>query len=634
MTESGFQPYSDRFTRAFETAHQLHRHQLRKGTPNSYLSHILAVTALVIENGGDEDEVIAALLHDGPEDAGGRQTLEEIREEFGDGVADIVEHCTDAFEDPKPEWWTRKLGYHEKLRNASASALLVSVADKVHNAEATAEDLRTLGPGVWDRFKEGRDGPLWNYARLLEIYREKSPSGSRDLVDRLERALDSLFESEAEKVLARFFDPSSLMPAGSPTLRVVSGAVCTGKSRFIREQLNSGYVHLDAPRIFLAMCRGQVLDFPGELEEKMEGLGRSVARRAIEERRNIVVELIGQDNKPLELMLKQLKACGYEIKFDTLTCDVEVALERNRQRGEDNISAYYAEGFHLRWLIEESAECARAQNAGTSKSRKKRGASGSSSKRKAAIRKYAGSTVGKLRSCLQRSLDVPEETTEIAALPGAQEITRNGPAERGYGDFLVPVESARLTRCLRELSVREGISFLGHVFRAGVGGNGTLFAIPEGMTIRATDPDLESTLEQLAPAISAFEGKQCFRAYLEASLLIREISEFGAWWHGLSWGPHVIVDSNPLGSEPEDSTPARLSQLSEPDQWQWSDPIPVDWRWSVELGDGGGATVRFITHQPVGRETFILHTDRYQAGSWLPESSKRVLGSGPSGIIF
>jgi (p)ppGpp synthase/HD superfamily hydrolase len=172
--------------------HRLHRTQPRKGTTNPYIAHLLAVTANVIESGGDEDEAIAALLHDGPEDQGGAKTLKEIRREFDDRVADIVEHCSDTFEDPKPEWWTRKRLYHDKLRAASPSVLLVSVADKVHNAEATANDLEVDGPEVWSRFKKGREGSLWNYATLLEIYREKAPSKAAALVDRLERALKSL----------------------------------------------------------------------------------------------------------------------------------------------------------------------------------------------------------------------------------------------------------------------------------------------------------------------------------------------------------------------------------------------------------------------------------------------------------
>ncbi len=193
----------DRLEAAFDFAVELHDGQLRKQVPGEepgdgipYISHLMAVAALVLEHGGDEDEAIAALLHDGPEDQGGEATLEEIRQRFGERVAKTVEECTDTLEQPKPEWWARKREYHRNLRRASSSALLVSLADKVHNAESTLADVRGRGERVWDRFTQGRAGALWNYAKLLAIYRERASGRAVRLVDRLEWALDGLFEDE------------------------------------------------------------------------------------------------------------------------------------------------------------------------------------------------------------------------------------------------------------------------------------------------------------------------------------------------------------------------------------------------------------------------------------------------------
>ena len=347
----------ERLAEACAFAFELHGHQVRKQAGNEdsadgipYISHLMAVAGLVLEHGGDEGEAIAALLHDGPEDKGGEPTLKVIRKRFGERVAGIVEECTDTFKHPKPEWWTRKREYHRKLRKASPSALLVSSADKVHNAETTLADVRAIGSDVWDRFSEGREGSLWNYANLLEIYRERVTGPAKRLVERLERALDWLFANEDEKVAARFFDPSSLAAGEEPVLHVVMGAPCTGKSRFIRAQLGSGVVHLDAPRIFLGFCRGEVLEFPGELETKLERVGAAAARRAVEEKRSIVVEVLGQDEQ-MNKMSRALESCGYRIDIQVLDCDVETAVKRNEARGENNISAYYAEAFHYRWLM-------------------------------------------------------------------------------------------------------------------------------------------------------------------------------------------------------------------------------------------------------------------------------------------
>ena len=99
---------SSRYEAALVMATQLHASQKRKGTSIPYVSHLLAVSSLVLEHGGNENQAIAALLHDALEDQGGLSTLDKIRDGFGDVVADIVDHCTDAYEDPKPEWRIRK----------------------------------------------------------------------------------------------------------------------------------------------------------------------------------------------------------------------------------------------------------------------------------------------------------------------------------------------------------------------------------------------------------------------------------------------------------------------------------------------------------------------------------------------
>ena len=100
-------PYTEKFEEALLYANRLHKEQKRKGTDTPYITHLLAVAAIVGENGGTEDEVVAALLHDSPEDQGGKERLREIRERFGNMVAEIVDGCTDTYEDPKPEWRRR-----------------------------------------------------------------------------------------------------------------------------------------------------------------------------------------------------------------------------------------------------------------------------------------------------------------------------------------------------------------------------------------------------------------------------------------------------------------------------------------------------------------------------------------------
>jgi (p)ppGpp synthase/HD superfamily hydrolase len=182
-------PYGKKFEEALPYAARLHRDQTRKGTDTPYVTHLLAVAAIVGENGGTEDETVAALLHDAPEDRGGRERLEDIRERFGDVVARIVDGCTDTYENPKPAWRPRKEAYVAHVAQAPPSVQLVSAADKLHNARSILADLRALGDELWDRFTGGKDGTLWYYRALVEAYVK---NGANPVVEELDRVVSEI----------------------------------------------------------------------------------------------------------------------------------------------------------------------------------------------------------------------------------------------------------------------------------------------------------------------------------------------------------------------------------------------------------------------------------------------------------
>lgn len=175
-----------RFDEAFAYARHLHRDQVRKGTSIPYVSHLMSVSALVIEHGGSEDQAIAGLLHDAAEDQGGAATLEEIRSRFGPSVADIVADCTDSWSEPKPPWRERKEAYIAALPRKPQSSLLVSLADKTHNAEAILFDYREFGDDLWGRFTGGAEGTRWYYRTLVRVFRRAVPGR---LCERLDRAV-------------------------------------------------------------------------------------------------------------------------------------------------------------------------------------------------------------------------------------------------------------------------------------------------------------------------------------------------------------------------------------------------------------------------------------------------------------
>jgi (p)ppGpp synthase/HD superfamily hydrolase len=184
------------FLEAVEYAMDKHGMQTRKGNSEiPYMGHLLSVAGLVIDAGGTEKQAIAALLHDAAEDQGGEKTLAEIREKFGDDVAEVVKECSDTFETPKPPWRERKQKYVDHLPEASDDALLVSLADKLHNARAILRDYRDVGDEVWNRFNE-KDPRLhlWYYRALLDVYRKRGCHKSmvaelQDAIDALEQAI-------------------------------------------------------------------------------------------------------------------------------------------------------------------------------------------------------------------------------------------------------------------------------------------------------------------------------------------------------------------------------------------------------------------------------------------------------------
>ena len=180
---------TDRLSEALVFAAHLHARQTRKGTDVPYIAHLMAVAGLVLENGGDEEETIAALLHDAVEDQGGAATRENIRRRFGDRVVEIVDGCTDSDEVPKPPWRARKEAFLSRLPHASSSVRLVSAADKLHNARTILADYRAMGDAVWERFTGGKSGTLWYYRALVDAFRA---AGTSPLVEELARVVAEL----------------------------------------------------------------------------------------------------------------------------------------------------------------------------------------------------------------------------------------------------------------------------------------------------------------------------------------------------------------------------------------------------------------------------------------------------------
>jgi (p)ppGpp synthase/HD superfamily hydrolase len=186
---------SSRFRDALVYAATLHAEQRRKLSGAPYVAHLLGVAAIALEYGANEDEAIAALLHDAIEDQGGAATREEIRRRFGPVVVEIVNACTDADTLPKPPWRQRKEAYVARLRHAPASVRLVSAADKLHNARAILREYRQRGETLWGHFRGGRDGTLWYYRAAVEALKAAGPNPLIEELDRVVSEIERLVSS-------------------------------------------------------------------------------------------------------------------------------------------------------------------------------------------------------------------------------------------------------------------------------------------------------------------------------------------------------------------------------------------------------------------------------------------------------
>jgi len=200
-----------RLQRAFRYAAKMHAGQARKQTAVPYLSHLMAVTSLVLEAGGDEEMAIAALLHDVVEDCGGMPRLREVRRMFGMRVAKIVEGCTDSFVDPKLEWTVRKGEYLRRLKDEDDETRLLSACDKLHNVRTILSDFRQDGEAIWKRFNGGRDGTLWYYRALRDEF-------SRRQLNRITREL-RIAVSQLEDMTGTNVASEGPTPSGQPARR-------------------------------------------------------------------------------------------------------------------------------------------------------------------------------------------------------------------------------------------------------------------------------------------------------------------------------------------------------------------------------------------------------------------------------
>ena len=182
--------YSRRFDDALALATDAFRRKSRKETTIPYETHLLAVCALVGEHGGDEDQMIAAILHDYLEDIEGT-TAAELEGRFGERVANLVVALSDATSRPKPPWRPRKEAYLAALRHEPHDVKLISAADKWHNCRSIIRDHRVMGDRIFERFSVEKEQTLWYFRAVIDALAE---GWNHAILDELRAAVAELHE--------------------------------------------------------------------------------------------------------------------------------------------------------------------------------------------------------------------------------------------------------------------------------------------------------------------------------------------------------------------------------------------------------------------------------------------------------
>jgi len=217
------------------------------------------------------------------------------------------------------------------------------------------------------------------------------------------------------------------------------------------------------------------------------------------------------------------------------------------------------------------------------------------------------------------------------------------------------VDPMKLLEVFPCLHLKEGMVLRAYQFREGdnydVNGNAVVFAVPEDLPF----PEPEECTESLRGFLSAprppgalddvmeaIDGDGSPWSYLSASLLARELQEFGAIWHGCGWTTHCILSRNPLVSPGRGARRRSIENPLQPDssdpfenprEWKWLKSRHREWRPTVGK-DAGSMVVRFYTYTGLGQYRICRHVDTYKPGSYCFKSEGTDIATGPGGYVF
>lgn len=234
-----------------------------------------------------------------------------------------------------------------------------------------------------------------------------------------------------------------------------------------------------------------------------------------------------------------------------------------------------------------------------------------------------------------------EQLTELGQLP------ESTPA--GWSKSLI--DPAMLLTFFPKLSLREGHVLRAYVFKENGNSNGFVWALPADAEFPDADacPRLEShflkppkPFDALDDMMEAIAGDDSPESYLQASILRRELKEFGSGWHGIVWGMNTVLDDSPWNHPPgveEESMP--MYPTSKPEEWKWLVPKPENWKPELRL-EQNRAIVTFYSYTALAaeldngkqeKERIIRHTETYRRGKYRPLIVETKLAEGPVSVV-
>lgn len=343
--------------------HEIYQKQKRKGKDVPYITHPITVGLILATAGSTEDVIIAGILHDTIEDSieEKKVTKEMIIERFGNNVYELVLSVTE--QNKSLSWEERKNEGLKHIKNFSHDSLLLKSADIISNVSETLDDYKDEGEKVFERFHAPKEKILEFHIKFMEgilnMWDENPLKDDikeilkkvKDILEKYDEPKTYVISGEEFIKIANAVEPffKNVGPSNPPQFVLITGGTGAGKTTLRREKFNEDYVNFDFAEISRAIEKSVGEKHPRLIEYSFWGCD-IVIKECILEKKNIVVEIIGDNYSQIDILIKKMSEVGYEVNLNTVTCDVADAYQRHiKATNEDKnyMSSYFSDELTL-----------------------------------------------------------------------------------------------------------------------------------------------------------------------------------------------------------------------------------------------------------------------------------------------